>query len=98
MKIAILLPFKEDYTSKYSGAVSIHVSNLFKYSKFKKNIKIYGNTKYKNYLTKNFENIKIDENFLSSSNKKYLKKFISYQKKNQLILLKFITDLIILIQ
>ena len=30
MKIAILLPYKEDYTSKYSGAVSIHVSNLYK--------------------------------------------------------------------
>ena len=82
MKIAILLPFKEDYTSKYSGAVSIHVSNLFKYSKFKKNIKIFGNTNYKNYLTKNFENIKINENFLTSSNKKYLNKFISYQQKN----------------
>ncbi len=81
MKIAILLPFKEDYTSKYAGAVSIHVSNLFKYSKYKKNIKIFGNTNYKNYLTKNFENIKINENFLTSSNKKYLNKFISYQKK-----------------
>ncbi len=36
MKIAILLPYKEDYTSKYAGAVSIHVSNLYKYSKYKK--------------------------------------------------------------
>ena len=35
MKIAILLPYKEDYTPKYSGAVSIHVSNLIKYSKYK---------------------------------------------------------------
>ena len=36
MKIAVLLPYKEDYTAKYSGAVSIHVSNLFNYSKFKR--------------------------------------------------------------
>ena len=28
MKIAILLPYKEDYTPNFSGAVSIHVSNL----------------------------------------------------------------------
>ena len=35
MRIATLLPFKEEYTPKYSGAVSIHVSNLLKYSKFR---------------------------------------------------------------
>ena len=82
MKIAILLPYKEDYTSKYSGAVSIHVSNLYKYSKYKNNIEIFGNTNFKSYLTKNFKNITIKENILSSSNKKYLNKFIEDQKKN----------------
>ena len=35
MNIAILLPYKEEYSPKYAGAVSIHVSNLLKYSKFK---------------------------------------------------------------
>ena len=45
MKISILLPYKENYTPKYSGAVSIHVSNLYKTSKFKNNTFIYGNTK-----------------------------------------------------
>ena len=47
MKIAILLPYKEDYTPKYSGAVSIHVSNLIKYSKFKNTTTVFGNTKKK---------------------------------------------------
>ena len=47
MKIAILLPYKEDYTPKYSGAVSIHVSNLINYSKFKNTTTVFGNTKKK---------------------------------------------------
>ena len=98
MKIAILLPYKEDYTSKYSGAVSIHVSNLYKYSKYKNNIEIFGNTNFKSYLTKNFKNITIKENILSSSNKKYLNKFIEDQKKIFQILLKFIIDQIMLKQ
>ena len=57
MKIAILLPYKEDYTPKYSGAVSIHVSNLIKYSKFKNTTTVFGNTKKKNYLSDNFFNV-----------------------------------------
>ena len=83
MKISILLPYKEDYTPNYSGAVSIHVSNLFEYSKLKNNITIFGNTNKKNYLTNNFNNILINQNILSSSNKKYIKKFISIQNNNE---------------
>ncbi len=82
MKIAILLPYKEDFSPNFSGAVSIHVSNLYKYSKFKKNITIWGNTKRKKYLTKNYKNISINKRFLSSNNKKYLSKFIDLQKNN----------------
>ena len=77
MRIAILLPYKEDYTAKYAGAVSIHVSNLYKYSKYKKDIKIFGNTKNKNLLSRNYKNIFFKEGFLFSKNKKYLTKFIS---------------------
>ena len=74
MKIAILLPYKEDYSSNFSGAVSIHVSNLYKYSKFRKHIVIWGNTKSKKYLTRNYKNISIRKKFLSSNNKQYLSK------------------------
>ena len=81
MNISILLPYKEDYTPKYSGAVSIHVSNLLKYSKFKDTTTVFGNTKKKNYLSKNFFNIKINSNIFSSNNKKYLEKFIEIQKR-----------------
>ena len=81
MKISILLPYKEDYTPKYSGAVSIHVSNLIKYSKYKKTTTVFGNTEKKNYLSKNFFNIKINSNIFSSNNKKYLEKFIHISQK-----------------
>lgn len=81
MKISILLPYKEDYSPNFSGAVSIHVSNLYKYSKFKKFITIWGNTKSKKYLSSNYKNISISKKFLSSNNKKYLSKFIFLQKE-----------------
>ena len=82
MRISVLLPFKEDYTAKYSGAVSIHVSNLFNYSKYKKSISIFGNTKNNKYLTKNYFNIKIKKTVLTSNNRKYLTKFINIHKDN----------------
>ncbi len=80
MKIAILLPYKEDYTPKYSGAVSIHVSSLLNYSKFKSSTTIYGNSKSGKYLTKNFHNISVKSKILSSNNKIYLNKFIDIIK------------------
>ena len=63
MNIAILLPYKEDYTPKFSGAVSIHVSNLIKHSVYKKTTTVYGNTNKRNYLSKKFYNI----NFIDQS-------------------------------
>ena len=81
MKIAILVPYKEDYTPKYSGAVSIHVSNLINYSKFKNTTTVFGNTKKKKYLSGNFFNIKVNPNLFSSNNKKYLEKFIVLNEK-----------------
>ena len=82
MKISILLPFKEDYTSYYSGAVSIFVSNIYKISKLKKNIKIFGNTNNSKYLSNNFHNVEVNSSLLGSNNKKYIEKFITYQTKN----------------
>ena len=52
MKIAILLPYKENYSSIYPGAVSIFISSVVKKSLFKKNITIYGSTNFKKILTK----------------------------------------------
>ena len=45
MKISIFLPYKENYSPIYPGSVSIFINSVTKYSKYKNNIKIYGNTK-----------------------------------------------------
>ena len=47
MKISILLPYKENFSPNYAGAVSLFVKDITKISKYKKNIYIYGNTKFK---------------------------------------------------
>jgi len=69
-KIATILPYKENYTKKNAGAASLWVCDFLKYSKYKKNNIIYGNTIFKNYLTKNYNNIhleKTDSKFTSTT-------------------------------
>ena len=43
MKIAILLPYKENFSPEYPGAVSLFVYETTKISKFRKDITIFGN-------------------------------------------------------
>ena len=81
MKIAILLPYKENYSPNLSGAVSIHVSNLYEYSKFKKNIVIWGNTKSKKYLSKNYKNISIEKDFYLATIKNIYQNLLNYKKR-----------------
>ena len=59
MKISILLPYKENFTPIYAGAVSLFVKDTIKISEFKKNITVYGNTNLKNItrLSPNFYEI-----------------------------------------
>ena len=59
MSIAILLPFKENYSSKNAGAVSLWVSDFMKYSSYKKSITVFGHTNKTNYLSKNYVNISL---------------------------------------
>ena len=47
MKISILLPYKENFSPEYPGAVSIFLNAVSSKSKFKKNITVFGNTNYK---------------------------------------------------
>ncbi len=81
MKVSVLLPYKENYTKRNAGAVSIFVNNVNKHSIYKSSIKIFGNTKYKDYLSKNYINIPFEKKFLQSSTKIYLKNFINLEKK-----------------
>ena len=61
MKIAILLPYKENFSKKYAGAVSIFVNSTYRLSKYKKDIYIYGSTDSKplsdNYKNLNFKKL-----------------------------------------
>ena len=52
MKISILLPYKENFSPEYPGAVSLFVYETSKISKYKKNITVFGNTNYKKNLIK----------------------------------------------
>ena len=69
MKISILLPYKENFSPEYPGAVSIYVKDTTLCSKYKKNIKIYGSTNYKKKLLNNYINLPFKKELLKS--KKY---------------------------
>ena len=79
MKIATILPYKENYTFSKAQAAAIWVCDFFKYSKYKQTTFIFGNTKSKDYLTKNYENINISnlKSKFSSTTKEYCKNIIS---------------------
>ena len=57
LKIATILPYKENYSIDKASAASLWVAEFFKNSKFKKENIIFGNTKSKQYLTVNYKNI-----------------------------------------
>ena len=82
MTIAILLPFKENYTSNKAGAVSLFINDINKQSKFKSKTTIFGSTNEKKFLSSNYINIKIKKNFFKSSNISYVKEFLNRIKKN----------------
>ena len=69
MKISILLPYKENFSPTYPGAVSLLVNATNKLNKFKKNITVYGSTSHKKKLSTNYININLTKKFLSSQSK-----------------------------
>ena len=56
-KIAILLPYKEDYNKSNAGSASLWVKDFFENSKFKKLTTIYGINTKKKSLSRNFINL-----------------------------------------
>jgi len=84
LKIATILPYKENYSEKKAGAVSLWVKDFLMLSKYKNNNVVYGNTSHKPYLSKNYININIktlNSKFYSSTNE-YLKIIIKELNKN----------------
>ena len=78
LKIATILPYKENYSVDKASAASLWVSEFYKKSKFKNNNFIFGHTKSNQYLTKNYINIhlkNLKSKFKSTTNE-YAKKLI----------------------
>ncbi len=82
MKISILLPYKENFSPIYAGAVSLFVKDITILSKFKKNITIYGNTDLKKIYKLNYKNIFLKKNLIQSGSKVYVEEFLKYEKNN----------------
>ena len=80
MRIAILLPYKENFSPDYPGAVSLFVNETSIKSKFKNNIIVFGNTNFKNKFKLKYQNINLFNNPLRSQTKAYVNKFITLQK------------------
>ena len=85
LKIATILPYKENYTVDRASAASLWVSEFYAKSKFKKYNFIYGHTKSKNYLTKNYININLKnlQSKIKSTTNEYADKLIKdFSNKN----------------
>ena len=83
MNISILLPYKENFSESYAGAVALYVNDTARISKHRKRIKIYGNTDFKKTFNLNYKNIPLKRNFLKSQSKLYVSEFIKTQRKNK---------------
>mgnify|MGYP001208213296 CR=1 FL=1 len=79
MKISILLPYKENFSPIYPGAVSLFVKDTVNISKYKKNIIVYGNTNYKKIFPIKYYNISLLNFKFQSKSKQYVNKFIKIE-------------------
>ena len=77
---SILLPYKENFSPNYAGAVSLFVNDISQNSTYKKNIQVFGNTKYKKKFKSNYTNITFNRLFLSI--RVFAQKIIEIEKFN----------------
>jgi len=82
MKISILLPYKENFSPEYAGAVSLFVKDTTIRSKFKKEITVFGHTEYKKKFSINYINIPFGKKILQSGSKSYVNKFMQLEEEN----------------
>ena len=81
MKISILLPYKENFSPIYPGAVSLFVKDTSNVSKYKKNIVVFGNTSFKKKFDIKYFNINLSNFKFASKSKQYVNKFIKIEEK-----------------
>ena len=84
LKIATILPYKENYTFSKAQAAAIWVCDFYKFSKHKNRNYIYGNTDTQDYLTKNYINVPLKKKSkLKSTTIEYCDNFISLIKNRE---------------
>ena len=77
MKVCILLPYKENFSSDYAGAVSIFIKDTILKSKYKNQTTVYGLTKFKQDFLKKYVNLSLnDKSIFQSSSNLYVENFI----------------------
>ena len=81
MKISVLLPYKENFSEIYAGAVSIFVRDTIKNSKFFNSSYIFGSMSYNKPFLKNYINIDLTKSILQSNSRNYVSKFLEKEKK-----------------
>ena len=82
MKISILLPYKENFSHKYAGAVSLFVKDTSLYSKYKDSIFVYGNMTNAKPFLNNYVNIELNKKIFQSNSRNYVAKFLEKEKEN----------------
>jgi len=81
-KISILLPYKENFSPQYAGAVSLYVKDTSLKSKYREDITVYGHTDLKKFTNLKYVNISLKKSILSSVSKYYVNSFIEHELKN----------------
>ena len=81
MKISVLLPYKETFSSINAGAVSLFVKDTIKNSKYSKTSYVFGNMTNQKPFLKNYINIELNKSLIRSNSKNYVAKFLEKEKK-----------------
>jgi len=81
MKISILLPYKENFSPIYPGAVSLFINDTCHVSKYKKIITVYGSTEYKEFFKIRYQNILLSKKIIQSKSRDYINKFVEFERK-----------------
>ena len=83
LKIDIILPYKELFSSNGASAVSISIKNSVLQSKFKKNINVYGQFVKDPYKDINFHGFYVNKLIHFSKNLSILKQYLKKTKKDK---------------
>ncbi len=83
MKISILLPYKENFSPDYPGAVSLFIKDTLKQSKYKKYITIFGSTNFKKKFNFKYKNIPLAKLRIQSASNIYVNEFLKLERKNK---------------